>query len=176
MQYGVLSAVGLSGILLVGMAAPKTLQLLRYIPNNKYRFASQTRSTLSRLASSGQVRFIERNGKRYAKLTESGRNELLTLTHKFGRLGAQRRRWDKRWRVVIFDIPEKKRGVRNRLRNMMSSFGFYRLQDSVWVYPYDCEDVMALLKTDLRLGSAALYMIVESIENDKHLREHFDLA
>lgn len=57
----------------------------------------------------------------------------------------------------------------------MQSFGFYRLQDSVWVYPYDCEDVIGLLKTNLGLGSAVLYMIVEKIENDRRLREHFEV-
>ena len=57
----------------------------------------------------------------------------------------------------------------------MRELGFIRLQDSVWVYPYDCEDLMALLKADLKLGSAVLYMVVEHIENDKHLRAEFGL-
>ncbi len=57
----------------------------------------------------------------------------------------------------------------------MRELGFARLQDSVWVYPYDCEDLMALLKADLKIGMAVLYMIVEHIENDKHLRAHFSL-
>jgi len=57
----------------------------------------------------------------------------------------------------------------------MSGLGFVRLQDSVWVFPYDCEDFVALLKADLKIGVAVLYLIVEQIENDKHLRAHFDL-
>jgi len=52
---------------------------------------------------------------------------------------------------------------------------FFRLQDSVWVFPYDCEDFMALPKADLRVGRNVLYVIVEKIENDKHLNEHFGL-
>lgn len=58
----------------------------------------------------------------------------------------------------------------------MRTLGFARLQDSVWVYPYDCEDVMALLKADLKLGAAMLYMVVEHIENDTHLRKQFSLT
>ena len=50
-----------------------------------------------------------------------------------------------------------------------------RLQDSVWVFPYDCEDFIALLKAELKIGAAVLYMVVEHIENDKHLRSHFGL-
>ena len=66
--------------------------------------------------------------------------------------------------------------IRDRLRITMRGLGFARLQNSVWVYPYDCEDLMALLKADLKLGVAVLYMVVEHIENDKHLRAQFALA
>jgi len=84
-------------------------------------------------------------------------------------------KWDKKWRVVIFDIPEKKRKARDQIRSVFISAGFYRLQDSVWVYPYDCEDIVGLLKTDIGVGKDLLYMIVDEIENDKHLRENFGL-
>lgn len=50
-----------------------------------------------------------------------------------------------------------------------------RLQDSVWIYPYDCEDLVALMKADLRIGADVLYMIVERLERDKYLRRHFGL-
>ena len=50
------------------------------------------------------------------------------------------------------------------------------MQDSVWVYPYDCEDILTLLKTDLGVGKYILYLIVDELENDKHLREFFDLV
>ena len=53
--------------------------------------------------------------------------------------------------------------------------GIRRLQDSVWVYPYDCEDIITLLKTDFGVGKYLLYMIVDELENDKHLREDFGL-
>ena len=57
----------------------------------------------------------------------------------------------------------------------MQETGFVRLQDSVWVFPYDCEDFVSLVKAELKIGSAILYMVVEHIENDKHLRAHFGL-
>ena len=60
-------------------------------------------------------------------------------------------------------------------RRFMAEYGFVRLQDSVWIYPYDCEDLIALAKASLRIGADVLYMIVERLERDKHLREHFGL-
>ena len=57
----------------------------------------------------------------------------------------------------------------------MREIGFVRLQDSVWVYPYDCEDFIALLKAELKIGRDVLYAIVDTIEHDKNLRQHFNL-
>lgn len=86
----------------------------------------------------------------------------------------QPRKWDKKWRVIIFDIPEKKKRVREQVREILSAAGFQRLQNSVWVYPYDCEDVIGLMKIDLGIGKYLLYMIVDQLENDRFLRMDFD--
>ena len=85
------------------------------------------------------------------------------------------RRWDGKWRLVIFDIKEEHKYLRQKVRNLVSQFGFQRLQDSVWVYPYDAEEVIALLKANLKIGAEVLYVIADAIEYDKLLREQFDL-
>lgn len=85
------------------------------------------------------------------------------------------KRWDKKWRVLIFDIPEKRRGLRDKVRSTLRSIGFERLQDSVWVYPYDCEDLITLLKADFKIGKDLLYLIVDKIENDTVIRKFFGL-
>ena len=61
------------------------------------------------------------------------------------------------------------------LRRSMLTAGFIKLQNSVWIYPYDCEDLITLLKADLHMGKQVLYMIVEHLENDKEVRAHFNL-
>ncbi len=86
------------------------------------------------------------------------------------------KRWDKKWRIIIFDIPEKKRRTRDKIREILFNAGFQRIQDSVWVYPYDCEDLIGLLKTDYGIGRDMLYIIADQIENDKYLRMDFDLS
>lgn len=107
-------------------------------------------------------------------LTESGKILLnkIDVNHKVAK---RPKRWDKRWRVLVFDIPEKKRGLRNRVRTTLKSIGFEQLQQSVWVYPYDCEEWVTLWKADFKLGSELLYMIVDSIEGDSRLKRIFDL-
>jgi DNA-binding transcriptional regulator PaaX len=84
-------------------------------------------------------------------------------------------RWDGRWRIIIFDIWERRKPVREKLRRALQSAGFYKVQDSVWAYPNDCEDLLVFLRADLRLGSGVLYLIAEGIEGDSRMRRHFGL-
>ena len=49
------------------------------------------------------------------------------------------KKWDKLWRVIIFDIPVEKNEARTALRRKLQEIGFYQIQKSVFVYPYPCE-------------------------------------
>lgn len=175
-QRGLLTAVVIGGVILVAATIPNAARLLRYMPGYKKgaRFNHQAKTALGRLVTKGLITFEERDGKRYARITETGK-QMLALESMREANARKPKRWDGRWRVVLFDIPERRRGVRNRLRLFMREYGFARLQDSVWIYPYDCEDLIALAKADFRIGADVLYMIVERLERDKHLREHFAL-
>lgn len=171
-----LASLAVTGAVLVASIAPGVLASLRHLPAMKraqLRYRAQT--TLGRLAAQGLIEFEKRDGKKYARITPAGKRILAFEEQKAMLTNKKKRRWDKRWRVIIFDIPEQRRKIRDRLRIIMRELGFAHLQDSVWVYPYDCEDLMMLLKADLKIGVAVLYMVVEHIENDTHLREQFSL-
>lgn len=175
-QQGLLAAAAIGGVVLIAATIPNAAQLLRYMPGYKKgaRFNYQAKTALGRLAAKGLITFEERGGKRYARMTEAG-EQMLELESLREKSMQKPKRWDGRWRVVLFDIPERRRGIRNRLRLFMQEYGFVRLQDSAWIYPYDCEDLIALAKANFRIGIDALYMIVEQLEHDKYLREHFSL-
>lgn len=172
MQQALLTGLVVGGLMLVG-AVPAGLPGLGR--RNRYRLKNQVKTSLLRLSQKGHVTFVRKGGRRYARITPAGARALQYLEQK-SKLQLQKgKRWDRRWRVVIFDIPERRRGTRDRLRIIMHDAGFYRLQDSVWLYPHDCEDFITLLKADLKIGNAVLYMVVEQIENDRKLKEHFSL-
>lgn len=108
-------------------------------------------------------------------LTPKGERKLRLLEiHNF-KLKNQKR-WDKKWRVLIFDISEQRKYLREKVRRTLVAIGFVRLQDSVWVYPYPCDDLITLLKADFLIGRELLYLIVESIEYDANLQNHFGLV
>ena len=176
-QKVVLAAVALAGTLAVGVLAPNIFLALPGIMGKKrYKLAFQARTAAARLAIKGHVRFVEKNGKKRIEITEAGRRAYAFEVEKV-RLAAQRgKRWDGRFRLVMFDIPQHRRRDRDHLRAVVRGCGFLRLQDSVWIFPYDCEELITLLKADMRIGKDILYAIVESVENDGWIKKHFGLS
>lgn len=157
------------------LAAPNTVQLLKKVDPDmaKKRHPSRRISqAISRLKSKG---FVEWDKEGKLVLTGKGKHYADKLESK-DRLNLQvPKRWDGRWRIVIFDVWERRRPVRDRLRSLLGKIGFIKVQDSVWAYPYDCEELLVFIKTELKLGSGMLYLIAEGIEGDAWLRQHFKL-
>ncbi len=172
----VLGIIATAGVLTVAMVAPNVLQALPHIMGKqRYKLVFQTKTAIGRLAVKEHIRFAHKNGKKYVEITDAGRRALVLEEAKAMRLAGTRRRWDKRYRMVIFDIPERRRNVRERLRRLMQGCGFLCIQKSVWLSPYDCEELIALVKAELRIGKDVLYVIVDSIENDAWIKRHFNL-
>lgn len=67
------------------------------------------------------------------RLTEKGKDKALIASLKFGN-----EEWDGKWRLVIFDIPEKRRPARDLLRQKLKEWGFTHLQKSVWGSKKNC--------------------------------------
>ncbi len=178
-QKILLQAIATAGFLSIALLAPSALQLLaqreegagrKRRMNPKYLIDNAFNKLLTR----GHIRLeIGAHGK-VARLTNEGR-------HALGRMIAtapdtrKHKRWDKRWRMVIYDIKEKRRGTRVALQRRLRSFGFYQLQASVWLYPYDCEALLVLLKAEFKIGQDVLYGVIEKVEGDKQAKEYFGL-
>jgi len=173
-RNAMLIAVGTAGLIAVSAIAPNMFQLLGR-SGALARLKFQTKGILTRLKMKGEIEFIERDGNKYARLTERGEEALAFAQQRTLLSSAKPRKWDHRYRLVMFDVPEKRKRVRELLRYEMQEVGFLRIQDSAWIYPYDCEEFMALLKADLHIGKDVLYAVIEELENDKWIRKHFGL-
>ncbi|MBI5003701.1 hypothetical protein HZC00_01255 [Candidatus Kaiserbacteria bacterium] len=173
LQRALLSAVAFAGLLALA-AVPSNLPLalarLGMLPTGP-KDAGTVNRARNRLIKKG---LLTRTKDGFLRLTPAGTRAMRTIELQDSLL-KNSRRWDGRWRVLIFDIPEKYRRTREKLRMTILSVGFVGLQGSVWVFPHDCEDFVALLKADLHIGNNLLYMIVDEMEADGPLRKHFGL-
>ena len=172
-----LGSIAVAGVAGIALLAPPMLRLLKNADPEwllKRDPGRRLRESALRLKRKGLVEFKNENGKKRLRLTPRGEKVMGSIWNETYQL-QKPRRWDGKWRLVIFDIPEKQRPTRDKIRHLVSRLGFLRLQDSVWVYPYDCEELVTLLKTDLKIGRAVLYIIADAIEFDKPIRQHLSL-
>jgi len=85
------------------------------------------------------------------------------------------KQWDKKWRIVIFDIPEKLKKSREILRFQLKRLNFYELQKSVFVLPYSCKDEIEYIIEFYGIRRFVRFIVAESIDNELHLKKHFNL-
>jgi len=106
-------------------------------------------------------------------LTEKGK--LKVLTYQFQEMRIKRENWDGKYRLVIFDIPEKLKKARDALRWKLKELGFYELQKSVFVFPYECKNEIDFVIEFFNLRRYVRYGVLEFIDNDLHLKKIFGL-
>lgn len=87
---------------------------------------------LKRLREKGWIDFTS-DEQLIVKLTDTGREKAMLAS-----LQQDDSPWDRKWRIVIFDIPEKRRVARNVLRYRLKQWGFKPWQQSVWVTKKNC--------------------------------------
>jgi len=176
----ILKIIGAAGFVSMAVLAPNALQSLDMFggkeKRRRYFSPSYFNRAVNRLENRGLLEFKKtRDGKTFVRLTKKGQKELLKYQIR-DKIIKKPKKWNKKWHVVIFDIKEEARNLREGLRIELINLGFVKLQNSVWVYPYECEEVVAMIKTYFRIAKDVLYMTVDKIENDKWLKEEFDLV
>ena len=116
--------------------------------------------------------FGERRGKRVVfELTDEGGAEADKIKLKLEM--AKRKRWDGKWRIIIFDVPEKMRGKRDLLRKELVAFGFMQLQKSVWAYPYKLPEEFIDLWKNVGILRHCVIIEASRVINDKSLQAFY---
>ena len=84
-------------------------------------------------------------------------------------------KWDGKWRIVVFDIPEKKKAAREALRKKLKDLGFVELQKSIFINPYECEDEIDFIVEFFQTRPNVRYLRVEYFTNEEQLKIKFGL-
>lgn len=88
-------------------------------------------------------------------------------------------KWDGKWRILMFDIPSKPKIynlAREALRNKIKDLGFFQMQKSAWVYPYECEDELLFIAEAFEVQKYIEILTVEKMLHEKMLKQKFRLA
>jgi hypothetical protein len=133
-------------------------------------------NTFYHLRKGGFLNIERKNHQVYISLTEAGRKKAGMF--QIDSLKIKRpKKWDGKWRIIIFDIAQLKRMYRDALRGKLKELDFYKLQKSVWVCPFDCRAEIELLRDFFGLGEDELRLVVTSdIGGDDRLKKLFKLT
>ena len=143
------------------------------IDSNKYN-RKRFNQTIGRLNTQKLIEISEESGQTVVKITDEGR--VRALRYKLMEMEIKRpQTWDKKWRIVIFDIPEKYKRMREIFRQHLKLLGFYPLQKSVWVHAFSCFDEIEFLRQIYHVGVDVTYVVAERIERAEELKDRFDL-
>ena len=151
------------------------MALAPLILKNKSYNQALFNQTIKRLERQKLVEIFIEGEHTLVRITQEGK--VRALRYKLSEIQVKKPKiWDKKWRVVIFDIPEKYKRVREIFRDHLKGMGFYMLQRSVWVYPYPCFDEIEFLRQIYRVEIDVTYILAQRIENSENLIDHFQLS
>lgn len=162
------------GVLVALAVAPAAGAMLKLIDPNPRKAMDKLERAARRLVQSGDIEELPGKERCY-RLKPAGERKLARLRFVHYVLPKAPKAWDKRWRVVCFDIPETQQYVRRVFQSKLSELGFYRLQQSVFVHPYPCAELISLADKAFELRPHLRVIVADSIDNEQHLLNFYKL-
>ena len=148
--------------------------LKNYLKNKKFQ-KSKFLQDLKRLQVRELIEYRESpNGEVRMVLKSAGKK--LVLHYDIDKIEIKKQKtWDKKWQMIIFDIPIKKRMASNALSTKLKSMGFYQLQKSIYIHPFPCENEIEFIASVFDIRKHLLILIIPHFEGAEKLIKYFDL-
>ncbi|OGY63419.1 MAG: CRISPR-associated endonuclease Cas2 [Candidatus Harrisonbacteria bacterium RIFOXYA1_FULL_48_8] len=166
------------GFLLVSGISPLGgAQIIKGLVNDYFRKKRFERERflrdLKRLQSRDLLDYRESpDGKIKITLTKSGRKKILSYNIDDIKLNTQKR-WDGLWRMVTFDIPHHQKKARDAFRQKLRQLGFYAIQKSVFITPYECENEIDFVCSIFKIRHHILIFNIKNFEGEEKFRHYF---
>jgi len=153
-----------------------TIEVLRLLSQGKSLESlpwsrAQIRRKLKDLEKEGLIK--EKSG--HVVLTRRGR-DVLSEERIWALTIPSQKKWDHRWRMVLYDIPVAKNFRRHVFRAKLREMGLVLYQNSVWVYPYPVEEIVSVIADFYGLRDYVLFAVAERLHGEGELRKVFGLS
>lgn len=131
------------------------------------------RQMIKRMQNSKYVEIKEENGIPVIKITEQGKKKL--LAYDLDKLQLDEINWDGKWRLIIYDVKKAKRVNSETFRRALLKLNLLKLQKSVYLTPFKCEDEIEYLRQLFDIGSEVQILTVSGLENEGAYRRYFGI-
>jgi len=133
----VLRALLLVGFIAFAVAAPNAVQIFKYFDPKNTQDRARIKKSVWRLEKSGYIKRKDGKGGLFM-LTEKGREKAMRYALAQMKI-VEQKKWDKKWRIVMFDVPEKKKQARRAINFSLKKLGLIQYQKSVFITPFQCD-------------------------------------
>lgn len=120
--------------------------------------------TEKRRADGSVLLVLTPEGRRRARLFRGRDIEIARPSH-----------WDGQWRIVLFDIPEEKKSLRDVFRRHLQKIGFQEFQKSVFIFPYECEREIDSLVKLYEAEKYFRFILATRVSHERSLKKLFSL-
>lgn len=175
-EHGEITEIILSTLLVVGVIAvavtmPNAVQLFKYFnPKNSFE-RSRVKKSVTRLERGG---FIEPKGgkKGLFVLTPKGREKAMRYAIERMRIASQKT-WDKKWRLIMFDVPEDKKQARRAINLALKRLGCAQYQKSVFITPFPCKKEIDFVGECFGVRNHIRIVVASDVEGSESLKKSF---
>jgi DNA-binding transcriptional regulator PaaX len=173
-----LAALAVGGFIFVGALVPGIVSVTKEFRGSRRYSKKQIQNAVYNLKKRKMIEIVrEGKDKIKVRLTNKGKariKEFSLENLKIKKPG----HWDKKWRILIFDIPTKPKiynQAREALRNKIKKLGFYQMQKSVWAYPYECEDEILFVAEIFQVQRHIEIITADKVMHENILKRKFGL-
>lgn len=173
---GIVLGLGLTAGLAVAVIAPNLFAVLGQLHSSTKKYKpAQLKRSLQNLKEKNLVSISQEGSKTVVRLTKNGKQKL--LKYKLEELKIKpTTKWDRKWRMVIFDIPKAFKKNSDFFSLKLRQMGFLLLQKSVWVCPYPCEDEIDFIKEIYQIRPFVRVVTADRIDIQHDLIKRFNLT
>jgi len=174
----ILRGIGVAGLVIVAANSPYFgLGLIRGLcKRNNRKTWRKFYWSLNYLNRRGYARILESgNGFIKVRITKKGEDVIRRVDIDSLELKRQEE-WDGKWRVIAFDVPVSKNKNRLAFTEKIKELGFIMVQKSLWAYPYECHEELAILRKFYGVEKCVSYFQAVEVEDEKFWRTKFNLG
>ncbi|MFZ2303795.1 MAG: hypothetical protein WAV98_03350 [Minisyncoccia bacterium] len=170
----ILKGLAMGGFIVMCLAMPNLAQVVDLFKPKNSRDRYRVGQAVKRLQKNNMIRIVNHNGHEVVELTSQGKKKVLDYDLENMQLETKKK-WDGKWRIVMFDIPQTKKKARDAVSYKIKEIGMYPIQKSVFVFPHPCKDEIDFVGGIFGVRENIIYIEATHIDGAEKVKRHFKI-
>ena len=170
----ILKGLAVGGLIVASFALPNLPQIFSLLgiksARDRYRIKRATES----LKKQKLIDIYEKDGEQVMEISEQGKKKILKYNFEDMKI-TRPKKWDRCWRIIVFDIPEKHKIARSALTRKLKEMELYPFQKSVFVCPFECRNEIDFIGEFFNVRKFIHYFVAKEIDDEEYLKGYYNL-